>query len=79
MGWSRAAILKTDDVHEAPEETSLWTRGGLEGVYVWVGKKHVHIPRCVIEELLGEELVRKEIGKLEGMTSREALDYLLSR
>ena len=79
MGWIKVDDLEVYDGQHKVSTPGLWTRGGLEGVEVRFDDKFFRIKRSTLINLLAQELIDKEIAKLEQMEGEEAIEYLLSR
>lgn len=77
MGSHRVCSLEFDRNGNLYDGASLWTRGGLSGVYVAVDDKEVHIPAEIIRILIGEEYVKQRINRLEQMTTDQAIDEMM--
>lgn len=80
MGWYKVQQLETESgtEHEClPGPPSLWSRGGLSGLFVQdTAGKTVKIPREVILRLVADEWQSKQISRLEGQTTEECLEEM---
>ena len=77
MGWGKVCELESRSGDIVVSECGLWTRGGLEGVQVMVGRLVIDIPREVILRLVADEYVNKKIARYEQMTAEQAVDEMM--
>ena len=79
MGWHRTHTLEVEEAEYAAKECGLWTRGGLEGLEVHIGRQIIHIPREAILELVSAEYVSRAISRLEQLSTEDAIAEIFGR
>lgn len=73
MGSYRVANLCTE-----PEKlASLWTRGGLEGVCIYVDNTRIDLPRELILSLVACEYRNKVVSAFEQMSDEEIIERIM--
>ena len=80
MGWNR--IAEDLEVTGTPpgdfvDGAELWSRGGLDGVYVQVGGQQIHLPREALEDLFSSEYVSQRIRQFESMDTEQAMKHMM--
>jgi len=71
MGWS---------AHDLPKnpEWKLWTRGGMEGVFIRKegSEEEIHIPAKLLIILVGDHILSSLISRLEDINLVKAFEYI---
>jgi hypothetical protein len=77
MGWDRISELKVEKSGSVTDKCELWTRGGLNGVTIYVDDKAIAIPKEVLLELVAAEFLRTQISRFEQMDTEQAIAAMM--
>ena len=74
---ARNTLDVIDEAFERVDGWGIWTRDGLNGLVIQINGKNILLEKEAVLRLFGEELIAREIAKLEQMKGEEAVYYLL--